>query len=73
MTGTASGNGEIFEFTITPVTNYEFRLDIRYSGDGEHNITGAGLWPTVQKARAVAETIAQKRLGGAQISWVENL
>ncbi len=62
MTGIASGNGETFEFTVTPVTNGEFRLDIRYSGDGEHNITGAGIWPSVQKAREVAETIAQKRL-----------
>ena len=70
--GKAFGNNETFEFTITAVTKGEFRLDIRYSGDGEHNVTGAGIWPSIQKAQEVAATIAQKRLSGATIAWTSD-
>ena len=72
MTGKAFGNGETFEFTITPVANGEFRLDIRYSGGGEHNTTGAGLWPSIEKARQIATMIADKRLSGAVIEWTDD-
>jgi hypothetical protein len=49
--GKASDHSELFEFTIEPFVGGGFRLDIRYSGECHHNITGAGIWPTVQKAR----------------------
>lgn len=71
MNGTASGNGEVFEFSITPLRSGEFRLDIKYSGDCHHNVTGAGVWPSIQKAQEVAQTIATKRLSGAQVIWTE--
>lgn len=71
MNGTATGNGEHFEFAISPVKSGEFRLDIKYSGDCHHNVTGAGTWPSAEKAKEVAQTIATKRLAGAQVIWVE--
>jgi len=72
MIGRALGIDEIFEFSITPVANGEFRLDIRYFGGKEHNITGAGIWQDVQKAQEVATTIADKQLSGAIITWTED-
>jgi len=64
--GIATGNGETFEFTISPLPTGGFRLDNRYSGTCHENITGAGLWPTVEKARQIAETTAHRLLGGSQ-------
>jgi len=59
--GKASDHAELFEFTIKPFVGGGFRLDIRYSGDCHHNITGGGVWPTVQKAQSVAEETARRR------------
>ena len=49
--GKASDHSEVFEFTVEPFVGGGFRLDIRYSGDCHHNITGAGIWPTVARRR----------------------
>ena len=70
QTGIATGNGETFTFTIEPVPT-GFRLDNRYSGGCHDNTTGAGIWPTVEKAREVAETTAHHLLNGAVVTWDE--
>ena len=67
--GQASDDHETFEFTIEPFVSGGFRLDIRYSGDGRSNITGAGIWPTVEKAKQIAEETAQRLLHGATVTW----
>ena len=67
MIGIASGNTESFEFTISTASSGKYRLDVRYSGDGDHNVTGAGIWASVRKAREVAEQIAAKSLEGAHV------
>ena len=67
--GQASDDRETFEFTIEPFVSGGFRLDIRYSGDGRGNITGAGIWPTVEKAKQIAEETAQRLLHGATVTW----
>ena len=46
-------------------------LSIRYSGDGTHNVTGAGVWPSVEKAKEVAEQSARRLLHGATVTWQE--
>ncbi len=69
QTGIATGNGETFLFTISAVSTGGFRLDNRYSGACHQNITGAGVWPTVEKAREIAETTARHLLGGACVTW----
>jgi hypothetical protein len=70
--GEARDNRELFEFTIEPFVAGGFLLGIRYSGDGDHNITGAGVWPSVEKAKEIAQVATTKLLHGAAISWHEN-
>jgi hypothetical protein len=60
QTGIATGNGETFTFSIKPV---------RYSGGCHVNTTGAGIWPTVEKAREIAEATARHLLNGAVVTW----
>jgi hypothetical protein len=67
--GQASDDRETFEFTIESFVSGGFRLDIRYRGDGRSNITGAGIWPTVEKAKQIAEQTAQRLLHGATVKW----
>ena len=50
----------------------EFRLDIRCSGGCHHNITGAGILPTVEKTQQVAEDTARRHLHGASVNWEEH-
>ena len=70
--GEAKDDRELFEFTIEPFVTTGYLLTIRYSGDGHHNITGAGVWPSIQKAKEIAQVSATKLLHGAVISWREN-
>lgn len=71
ITGQAKDDSELFEFTIAPFVTTGFLLTIRYSGDGDHNITGAGVWPTIEKAKEIAQETATKLLHGAIVSWSE--
>jgi hypothetical protein len=66
--GRAAGNGEMWELTIVPRAE-GFVLNIRYSGSCHENITGAGIWPTVEKAKEIAQTAAARLLDGAQVQW----
>src|SRR5438067_8586328 len=65
--GRARDHSELFEFTVEPFVSGGFRLDIHYSGDCHHNITGAGIWPTVQKAvllrNATPSVLHQRHIG----------
>ena len=72
MTGRAKDNRETFEFMVEPFVTGGFLLSIRYSGDGTHNITGAGVWPTVEKAKQIAEATANRLLHGATVIWQED-
>jgi hypothetical protein len=72
ITGQAKDDKELFEFVIAPFVSGGFMLSIRYSGDGRHNITGAGVWPTVDKAKQIAQDTATKLLHGATVSWNDN-
>ena len=72
VTGQASDNRETFEFTIEPYVSGGFMLSIRDRGDGSSNITGAGVWPTVEKAKQIAEETAQRLLHGATVTWQAN-
>ncbi len=67
--GRAHDHSELFEFTIEPFVSGGFQLDIRYSGDCHHNITGAGIWPSMKKAQEVAEETARRLLHGATVNW----
>lgn len=71
--GSASDDRETFEFRVEPYIAGGFELIIRFSGDGRSNITGAGVWPTVDKAKQIAEETAHKLLHGAAVTWQANL
>jgi hypothetical protein len=45
-----------------------FSLSIRFSGGSRENITGAGVWPSVEKAKQIAEASAQL-LDEAAVQW----
>jgi hypothetical protein len=70
--GEAKDEKEKFEFSIEPFVAGGFMLSIRFSGDGRENITGAGVWPSVEKAKEIAQATANKLLHGATIEWQEN-
>jgi hypothetical protein len=70
--GEANDEKEKFEVSIEPFIAGGFMLSIRFSGDGRQNTTGAGVWPTVEKAKQIAQTTATKVLHGATIAWQEN-
>ena len=67
--GSARDSTELFEFTIERFVSGGFMLSIRYSGDCHHNITGAGVWPTVDKAKEIAAETAKRLLHGATVAW----
>jgi hypothetical protein len=69
LTGYARDTRERFDFTVEPFVTGGFTVSIRYSGDCHHNITGAGVWPTVEKAKQIAEETARKLLHGATVTW----
>jgi hypothetical protein len=69
LIGEANDNRERFEFTIEPFVSGGFLLTIRFSGDGRSNITGAGIWPTIEKAKQIGEETASRLLHGATIKW----
>jgi hypothetical protein len=71
ITGHAADDREEFSFTVEPFVTGGFKLSIRYSGDGTNNTTGAGVWPTVEKAKQVAEESARQLLHGATVTWQE--
>jgi hypothetical protein len=67
--GEAADDRETFVFTISPFVQGGFLLDIQYSGDGAHNVTGAGVWPTIEKAKEIAQKAATRLLHGSTINW----
>jgi hypothetical protein len=69
ITGKASDDKESFEFTVERFVTGGVLLSIHYSGDGRENVTGAGVWPTIEKAKEIAEKTAGKLLHGATVSW----
>ena len=69
VTGKAQDDRETFVFTVEPFVSGGFLLSIRYAGDGEANVTGAGVWPSVEKAKQIAEETAGRLLHGAVVNW----
>jgi hypothetical protein len=60
----------VFEFTIELFVSGVFLLSIRFSGDGRSNVTGAGVWPTIEKANEIAVKSAAELLHGATVEWL---
>jgi hypothetical protein len=69
--GRASDDREVFHFTIEDFVTGGFSLVIEFSGDGRSNSTGSGIWPSVEKAKQIAEETASRLLHGASVKWDE--
>jgi len=67
--GEASDAKEKFEFTIAPFVSGGFLLSIHFNGDERSNITGAGVWPTIERAKQIAEETSRRLLNGATVQW----
>ncbi len=70
--GQARDDREIFEFTVKPFVAGGFVLYIRHSGDGRSNTTGGGVWPSIEKAKQIAEETAHRLLHRAVVTWEED-
>lgn len=71
-TGEARDEKEVFEFTVEPFVTGGYLLSIRYYGDCCQNVIGAGVWPTIEKAKQIAQESATKLLHGATILWKDH-
>lgn len=69
VTGRAKDDRETFVLTVEPFVSGGYLLSIRYSGDGSGNVTGAGLWPSIDKAKQIAQETADRLLHGAVVDW----
>lgn len=72
VAGRAEDQTELFEFTIQPFVTGGFLLSVKYSGHARQGVTGAGVWPTVEKAKTIAEETAKRLLHGATVIWTES-
>jgi hypothetical protein len=71
ITGKAQDKRETFIFTVEPYVAGGYLPSIRYSGDRTKNVTGAGVWSSIEKAKQIAEETARKLLHGAEAIWSE--
>jgi hypothetical protein len=71
LKGTARDEKETFDLEIWQSETSTYSLFISYHGDCCKNITGAGIWPTLEKARQIAEQTANELLHGAKITWLK--
>ena len=67
--GNASDAREAFVFDVCRHAAGGFILYIEYSGDKRDGVTGAGIWPTIEKAKEIAQETASRLLTGAIVTW----
>jgi len=70
-TGEADDGEERFDFAVKHFVTGGFLLEISLSGDKGRGINGAGVWPSIEKAKEIAQQTATKLLHNAIISWDE--
>ena len=72
LTGHVSRGSEAFEFKIGEWCD-GIGLMMRHTGYGDPRETGAGIWPSIDKAKQIAEETAKKLLDSdCTITWTEN-
>ncbi len=67
--GRAANRAEVLDFTIEPFAFGGFSLSIAYLGPEKSNVTAGGVWPDIEKAKAIAEQAAGRLLRGATVRW----
>jgi hypothetical protein len=69
MLGHAEWGAEAFDFKIGP-WSHGIGLMMRYTGYGSPKETGAGIWPTVEKAQEIADQTVKRLLDpNCSIVW----
>jgi hypothetical protein len=72
LTGHAEWQGERFDFKIGEWAG-GIGLMMRRTGHGSTKETGAGIWPTVEKAQAIADQTVKRLLSPeCAISWMHS-
>ena len=72
MTGRAEWGAEALEFKIGDWCD-GIGLMIRHTGHGEPRETGAGIWPSIEKAKQIADQTVKRLLNSeCSIVWREN-
>jgi hypothetical protein len=69
--GRAADSKETLTFSIEQFVSGGFVLLIQYSGDCHEGITGGGFWPSIEKAKEIAQQTATHLLHGAVVMWEE--
>jgi hypothetical protein len=65
--GEASDSTESFAFTIEAHAAGGYMLSIKFSGDDRDGMTGAGIWPSIEKAKEIAQGYATPSRGQNQL------
>jgi hypothetical protein len=69
ITGHAEWNGEVFDFKVGDWAG-GIGLLMRRTGSGSSIETGAGIWPSVEKAQAIADQTVKRLLSpDCSINW----
>ena len=69
LTGRAEWKSEAFDFKIGEWVG-GIGLMMRHTGYGEPKETGAGIWPSVEKAQAIADQTVKRLLSpDCSINW----
>jgi hypothetical protein len=72
MTGHAETQSGAFDFKIGNWSD-GIGLMVRDTGAGEKGFNGAGIWPTVEKAKQIADQTVKRLLDpNCAIVWTEN-
>jgi hypothetical protein len=71
ITGHAESGSEAFDFQVGPWSG-GIGLMMRHTGYADPQSTGAGIWPSVEKAKEIADQTAKRLLGPTcTIVWTE--
>jgi len=71
ITGHAESEAEALDFKVGEWVN-GIGLMIRRTGDGKSIETGAGIWPTIDKAKQIAQETTERLFGSQHsIVWTE--
>jgi hypothetical protein len=71
MTGHAEWGEEAFDFEVGEWSD-GIGLMMRHAGYGDPKSTGAGIWPTIEKAKEIADQTVKRLLSPqCSITWTE--
>lgn len=68
LDGIALNDSGQFRFRIESTGDSGFQLSIQFCEEDRYS-TAAGVWPSIEKAKSVAEITARKLLCGATVNW----